>query len=488
MLTKLKQFFVKQEITDIKSVPADDSVLQQWPLLQRIDFIQQNYHFSAKEIDTLAPDFLEKPQLSLAEHDANEEALLELVDQLRLTGGTVYLPSQCIQLTKTLKLPAFIQLIGVSGQSLLQFNQVDDGIVIEGNAEHIFLKNIMIKHIGSHHFGAAIRMSHCHDIQCHNITIINPSTVGFLLADKVSNVTFEQCRVSKAGVVGFMLVRDVYNTTMRDCIAEGCEQSGLFLTDLKCPASIDLLDFDAQIHHTTQVIGNFAPFDFDDPAPNRTTLLNCTFQNNRKMGITTDGTGLLRVINCIIRENDGEGIALDNGTWQCQIQGCHIYGNGWRGLQSEEELGIDFVAEMGLMDDGSSKAKLPGISLDNAAYCRIENNCIEQNWGDGVKFVRAGFACTIKNNQILSNNQGQNDKFHFFGILLGNAERQHPDQHDFTSRYNNVTHNDILGSHYVGIHILRHVRDNTVENNWIEGAKEMAIDDHNDERYDEILK
>lgn len=74
---------------------------------------------------------------------------------------------------------------------------------------------------------------------------------------------------------------------------------------------------------------------------------------------------------------------------------------------------------MGRMDDGSSKAKLPGVSLDNAAYCRVENNSIEGNWGDGVKFVRSVYACTVARNIIANNNRGVNDRFHYFGVLVG---------------------------------------------------------------------
>ncbi|WP_221894536.1 right-handed parallel beta-helix repeat-containing protein [Bathymodiolus japonicus methanotrophic gill symbiont] len=188
------------------------------------------------------------------------------------------------------------------------------------------------------------------------------------------------------------------------------------------------------------VIGNFGPFAIDDPSPYRTDMIDCVFSHNRKMGITTDGVAYLSVKNCVIAHNDCEGITIDNGSWGCIIQNCHVYNNGWRGMQHEVELGIDFVSEMGLMADGSSKAKLPGISLDNAAY-----------------------ASTIANNLIENNNRGVNDRFHYFGILVGVAERQHPEQHDFASCNNQITANTILGAHFAGIHLTANVTGNIIE-------------------------
>jgi parallel beta-helix repeat protein len=286
-----------------------------------------------------------------------------------------------------------------------------------------------------------------------NIDIISPRAVGVLLADKVYETKIIGCKVSCAGLVGIMLIRDVNETLIKNCTAEYCQQGGVFLTDLKLPENIDPLDFEAQLHHTDKVIGNFGPFSAQDPSPYRTDIIACVFQHNRKMGITTDGVAYLSVKNTVISKNDCEGITIDNGSWGCIIQNCHIYNNGWRGLQHEQELGIDFVSEMGLMDDGSSKAKLPGISLDNAAYTQIENNHIECNWGDGIKLVRAAYASAVVNNLIENNNRGVNDRFHYFGVLVGVAERQHAEQHDFASCYNRITGNTILGQHFSAIHL-----------------------------------
>ena len=364
------------------------------------------------------------------------------------------------------------------------FETRDFGITLFGDTvnpvEGVLLENLRIRHINDkpeHKFTAALFTSHARDMVFRRVEIYSPQATGFLLADQVHRVRMEHCAVHHAGLAGFTLVREVHDCVLESCVAERCMQSGIFITDIKLPAGCDALDFESQIHHTLSVIENFGPFAPDDPAPQRNTLQNCTFARNRKMGITTDGTGHLRIINCIISENDCEGITLDNGTWDCEVRDCHIYANGWRGLQHDVELTADYVKQMGLLPDGSSKAKLPGVSLDNAAYCRIENNLIEHNWGDGVKFVRAGYACTVAHNFIAHNNRGENEEFHFFGVLLSVAARQHPEQSDFPACHNRILNNDIVGAHYAGIHLFTGVRSNLIEGNRIIGT-EREIEDH----------
>ena len=53
------------------------------------------------------------------------------------------------------------------------------------------------------------------------------------------------------------------------------------------------------------------------------------------------------------------------------------------------------------MADGSSPAKLPGISLDNTAYNTIYGNIVRDNYGSGIKAVRSAFSNTILCNQII---------------------------------------------------------------------------------------
>ncbi|MEM7020464.1 MAG: right-handed parallel beta-helix repeat-containing protein, partial [Pseudomonadota bacterium] len=414
--------------------------------------------------------------------ETTAEAIQAAIDAFPETGGEISLPPGRIELERTLILRSGVRLTGFAGKTELIWRGTDYCLFIRGNNErfltNVHIEGLRIRHEGGPKFCSAVFISHAHDIVIKQVEIASPRGTGFLLVDRVYRSQLLNCSVYRAPDAAFMMVRDVRDCLMENCLAEFSFQSGIFLTDLKLPDDVDPMDFDEQIRYTIDVIKNFAPYEPHDPGPYQITLRNCRFSGNRKMGITTDGVGYLQVLNCIITDNQCEGITLDNGTWGCQIQNCLISNNGRRGLQGDHELEADYIDDTGRMPDNSSKAKLPGVSLDNAIYCRVENNRIESNWGDGVKFVRAVHGCTISNNQIIDNNRGNNDEFHFYGVLISVKERQHPDQEDFPSYQNQITNNDIIGAHYAGIHLFHGTFDNTLQNNHICDAIHFDIEDH----------
>ncbi len=485
LLHKIRALALRKNTINQQSISKLKLAQPKWTLFERMEYADQLYNQpNPIDYETQRNEYKLRTQtiIKINIDDFTEKDLTNAIKSLTKHGGEIHLPAGKLELTQTLNLTQGICLTGVQGRTDLVFKQSDYGIIIQGSDKqpltNVNINNIRIYHEGDHKFCAAIFATHTSELHLENIDIISPRAVGILLADKVDKTKLLNCRVKHAGLVGFMFIRDVNETLMKNCASEYCQQGGVFLTDLKLPKTIDPLDFQAQLHHTDHVIGNFAPFAADDPSPYRTDIIDCVFKHNRKMGITTDGVAYLSVKNTVISDNDCEGITIDNGSWGCLIQNCHIFNNGWRGLQHDVELGIDFVNEMGLMDDGSSKAKLPGISLDNAAYTRVENNHIECNWGDGVKFVRAAYGGTVTNNLIENNNRGVNDKFHYFGILVGVAERQHDDQHDFASCNNNIFSNTILGQHFAGIHLMKNVIGNVIEKNLINGAIFEPIETH----------
>lgn len=457
--------------------------LLSWPLFERMRLAARmdsdRHHFRKYFVNKLAQPGNTPRAISPEEFSADR--LLAEIAALPESGGEVHLPAGSVEFFSELRIASGVRLVGVPGRTELVFRDTRFGIVLSGIGDTVngaWIKNIIIRHEGDHRFGAAIIVAGATDALLSHVEIIAPRAVGFLLSDGVCRARLEHCAVSHAGLVGFMMIRDVRDTILQSCVAEFCGQSGVFLTDLKLVQGMDPLDFDGQIYHTNEVVGNFGPFTPEDPSPYRNTFIDCVFRCNRKMGITTDGVGYLRVVNCVIAENDCEGITIDNGSWGCHVQNCHIYNNGWRGLQHDVELHLDFVGTLGFMEDGSSKSKLPGVSLDNAAYTRIEDNCIEGNWGDGVKFVRSVYGCTVARNLITNNNRGMNEGFHFFGVLVGVAKRQHPDQYDFPSCHNRIVENDIIGQHHAGIHLMQATTGNLVQNNMIVGASFTPIEDH----------
>lgn len=420
--------------------------------------------------------------IQIADHEFTENAILIALESLKSSGGEIHLPAGTLEFKNTLDLTQGICLRGIHGRTQLVFKDCDYGITIQGSSssslERVEIHNIRLCHQGDTKFCAALFATHTWGLHLENIDIVSPRAVGLLLADNVNQTKLINCRVQHAGLTGFMFIRDVKETLIKNCIAEYCHLSGIVLTDLKLPDNIDPLDFPAQLNFTNKIIGNAAPFAYDDPTPHRTDIIDCVFRHNRKMGISTDGVAYLRVVNCVIAHNDCEGITIDNGSWGCSIQNCHIFNNGWRGLQHIDELCGDHVGDMGLMEDGSSKAKLPGISLDNAAYTQVLNNHVESNWGDGIKFVRAAYETNVRSNLIENNNRGMNDRFHYFGILVGDAKREHVNQNDFPSCNNHISANVILGKHYTGIHLMPTVTGNLVEKNRIAGTIYIPLVHH----------
>lgn len=191
-------------------------------------------------------------------------------------------------------------------------------------------------------------------------------------------------------------------------------------------------------------------------APHDCVVINNYIADGSAAGIYSDGSYGNYFINNTLYLNDKEGICLDQGTVLCYVSGNSFDGNGSRRKMSQEELDADFVGEYGLAADGTSPAKLPGISLDNAAYNIISNNIVKNNSGSGIKMVRSAARNILMNNVVLNNNQGENDSFHFYGIELGyNAK---PDYEtttiDFTACFENIVCGNIInGEHYSGIYI-----------------------------------
>ncbi len=421
MLHKLRSLVLKKNTLNQQSVSKLELAQPEWTLFDRMKYADQLYNQSNSiDYETQSNEYKQRSQtiVEIKKDNFTEKNLMDAIKSLSKSGGEIRLPEGKLELTNTIKLTQGICLTGVQGRTDLVFKQCDYGITIQGSDQqslkNISISNLRIYHEGDHKFCAAIFATHTSELHLEYIDIISPRSVGVLLADRVYKTKLINCCVKNSGTFGFVFIRDVNETLMKNCAAEYGQQSGVLLTDLKLPETIDSFDFHAQFHHTHHVIGNAAPFSFNDPSPYRIDIISCVFKHNHKMGIATDGGAYLSVRNSIISDNDCEGVTIDNGSWGCIIQNCHIFNNGWRGSQNEEELRIDFVNEMGLMDDGSSKAKLPGISLDNAAYTRIENNHIECNWGDGIKFVRAAYGGTVANNLIENNNRGLNSTLSYY--------------------------------------------------------------------------
>lgn len=202
-------------------------------------------------------------------------------------------------------------------------------------------------------------------------------------------------------------------------------------------------------------------------------------QRNASSGFYCCGAYQVFVIENHINDNDKEGMCADFGTIGSYIRGNRIAGNGGRRRQTDDDLRFDFVHHLGLMRDGSSVAKLPGLSIDNSAYNIIHENIVSGNFGGGIKTVRAGVRNLISHNLIIDNNRGQNSLFNFCGIEFGNAR---PDvieatDLDFTPNHENIVFRNLIeGDYYVGIVLVEQCYCNDFFDNCIFGTTRYSIE------------
>ena len=215
--------------------------------------------------------------------------------------------------------------------------------------------------------------------------------------------------------------------------------------------------------------------------PHQNVVRGNHIQGNYSSGFYCDGGYLNYVLDNLIEDNEKEGMCLDYGTFGTYVAGNTIRRNGDRNRQTDEDLEADFILAAGRLEDGSSTAKLPGVSIDNSAYNIIFENLVTDNSGSGVKMVRSGYRNLILCNVISDNNRGKNDFFHGFGIEFGHANT--PDEPviglDLTADFENIAaRNMISGSHYAGIFFAEGSYCNDLIDNVVMDSEFFSIENH----------
>lgn len=123
-------------------------------------------------------------------------------------------------------------------------------------------------------------------------------------------------------------------------------------------------------------------------------------EGGRSGGIYLDGALRTLVIQNVVVGESKEGLCLDGGAAGDVVAANRIVRSGWRWGMSDRELQLEFVLRWGRTRDGSSRAKLPGVSMDNTAYDLVIGNDISGNGGGGVKMVRTSFFNVIAANRL----------------------------------------------------------------------------------------
>ena len=311
--------------------------------------------------------------------------------------------------------------------------------------------------------------------------------------------TIENCTISNALYKGLVMMGENKNFTIRNNTVSYNGNGAVFLNGNISNGIItgnDVIDnygtrnLTAGIVMTSMEIDDYytAYNEFKDEhlynlldTPHDIVLYQNNVKHNNSSGIYSDGAYQVYIVENIIYQNDKEGMCLDYGTFGAYVSNNIVKENGGRLRQSDEDLEADFVTTFGRLSDGSSPAKLPGISIDNSAYNTIVNNNVTQNYGSGVKMVRSAYRNIIMENSVSDNNKGKSDDFHFFGIEIGHEST--PDEPvkglDFTASYENIVcRNIVTGSNYAGVFLAVESYCNDVFDNTILGSEWYAIECH----------
>lgn len=311
--------------------------------------------------------------------------------------------------------------------------------------------------------------------------------------------TIENCTISNALYKGLVMMGENKNFTIRNNTVSYNGNGAVFLNGNISNGIIagnDVVDnygtrnLTAGIVMTSIEIDDYytAYNEFKDEhlynlldTPHDIVLYQNNVKHNNSSGIYSDGAYQIYIVENIIYQNDKEGMCLDYGTFGAYVSNNIVKENGGRLRQSDEDLEADFVTTFGRLSDGSSPAKLPGISIDNSAYNTIVNNNVTQNYGSGVKMVRSAYRNIIMENSVSDNNKGKSDDFHFFGIEIGHEST--PDEPvkglDFTASYENIVcRNIVTGSNYAGVFLAVESYCNDVFDNTILGSEWYAIECH----------
>ena len=307
--------------------------------------------------------------------------------------------------------------------------------------------------------------------------------------------TIENCTISNALYKGLVMMGENKNFTIRNNAVSYNGNGAVFLNGNISNGIIagnDVVDnygtrnLTAGIVMTSMEIDDYytAYNEFKDEhlynlldTPHDIVLYQNNVKHNNSSGIYSDGAYQIYIVENIIYQNDKEGMCLDYGTFGAYVSNNIVKENGGRLRQSDEDLEADFVTAFGRLSDGSSPAKLPGISIDNS----IVNNNVTQNYGSGVKMVRSAYRNIIMENSVSDNNKGKSDDFHFFGIEIGHEST--PDEPvkglDFTASYENIVcRNIVTGSNYAGVFLAVESYCNDVFDNTILGSEWYAIECH----------
>lgn len=386
-------------------------------------------------------------------------------------GETIKIQSSDLTLDEMIKVPSNVILDG-------------DGTIIQGDSDvkYAFLiedsENVVIKNFSLNSgFEEGIYVIRSKNLLIYNNEITNAKYKGICVMGTCQyiNIVNNSVHHNQNGAIFF-------NGSISNCIIQG---NSIYQNYGARNLTAGLVFSSMELEDIYTPYNEFKDTHLYDllESPNNNVIKDNLIQGNHSSGFYSDGGYQNYVINNVIEDNEKEGICLDYGTFGTYVSSNTIQRNGERNRQTDEDLEADFILGLGRLEDGSSTAKLPGISLDNAAYNIVLGNNVNNNSGSGVKMVRSAYRNLIFSNQITDNNRGVNDNYHGFGVELGHASE--PDEPvvglDFTADYENIiARNLISGSHFSGVYIAVDDYCNDLIDNVIMDCTDFSVENYSE--------
>ena len=392
-------------------------------------------------------------------------------------------------------------LRGITDSSRIVFNadyiDVDEPIM-PGNNQVLDFQNVKINSvIPENDFTADVLIEEKNNVVVSNLVIEDAPKYGIYIIDS-KDIDIVNSSVKNAEIKGLAIMGDNDNFLIENVKIENNKDGGAYFDgDVKNGVVLNSSfsnNGGARNHSAGLALSSYKILNkktvynpWEDvllvdktKAPNNIVFIRNDICGNNSSGLYSEAGYCNYYISNNIHNNDKEGMCLDYASFGNYLHKNVFKSNGWRVRQTDQDLKDDFIDEHGRLEDGSSPCKVPGLSLDNAAYNTIDNNEFSENYGSGVKTVRSAFRNTVSNNRIINNNKGQSKEFHFFGVELGFAEK--PDEpvkglDFFPSNENTVINNYIDGNHYAGIFLANECRDNTIRDNVIKNSQHAGIED-----------
>ncbi len=183
-----------------------------------------------------------------------------------------------------------------------------------------------------------------------------------------------------------------------------CDAGGVVL--LHCTEGVGPEDVPERCHEARSILDKAK-------RPKCIDMAGIDVRGCRAQGVYLAGALACRVSRSVLARSNKEGVCFDWGTALCELTLSVVSGNGRRASLSAEEVRADFIGRFPLLPDGSSAAKLPGVSMDNAAFNAVSRCLLVGNHGGAVKFVRACVGNRVEMNAGWSNSAGNNRHMRF---------------------------------------------------------------------------